>query len=138
VVPLTQLDADLASGGLPDLVWITPNLTHDMHDGSVAQGDQWLESFLPRIFEAPAWQENGILLLVWDEGAETAQTGCCGVSGGHVPLIVAQPGGRQGARISSPMTHYGLLASIVDAWQLGPLGHTAEVDEGTAALLRSS
>ncbi len=31
VVPLTQLDQDLASGSVPDFAWITPNLTHDMH-----------------------------------------------------------------------------------------------------------
>jgi len=42
VVPLTKLDGDLASGTVPDFVWISPNLRHDMHDGTVAEGDKWL------------------------------------------------------------------------------------------------
>src|SRR5437773_12494061 len=41
VVPLSELDTDLSRGSLPDLVWITPDMCHSMHDcetrgGSVA------------------------------------------------------------------------------------------------------
>src|SRR5439155_15910967 len=36
VVPFPQLTVDLARGAVPDLAWITPNVFHDMHDGTVA------------------------------------------------------------------------------------------------------
>ena len=38
VVPLDQLASDERAGALPRFVWITPNLCHDMHDCSVADG----------------------------------------------------------------------------------------------------
>ena len=41
-VPYSQLATDLARNALPAFSFITPNLIHDMHDGTIAQGDAWL------------------------------------------------------------------------------------------------
>ncbi|MCA1666844.1 MAG: hypothetical protein LC793_05465, partial [Thermomicrobia bacterium] len=115
VVPLTQFDTDLASGQLPDFTWITPNLIHDMHDGSVADGDRWLSTFVPKILQSAAWKEQGELVIVWDEGEGNA--GCCGVAtGGHVPLLAITPNGPPGYHITTPLTHYSLLRAIEDRW----------------------
>src|SRR5215212_650869 len=51
VVPFAELDADLAAGRLPRLVFITPDLEHDMHGAGeggddaalVSAADRWLE-----------------------------------------------------------------------------------------------
>ncbi|MCA1668633.1 MAG: alkaline phosphatase family protein [Thermomicrobia bacterium] len=127
VVPLTQLDADLASGTLPNFAWITPNLVHDMQDGNVASGDQWLASLVPRILNSEAWKQGGELYLTWDEG-ET-NDGCCAVAeGGHVPLLIITPNGPPGYRSSQPATHYGLLRTIEDLWGLDRLGNSANPD----------
>lgn len=121
VVPLTQLDADLAANTLPNLAWITPNLCHDMHDCSVGDGDSWLASFLPKLLGAQAWRDGGLILITWDEGSSDA--GCCNAAhGGHVPLLVIAPGMRQGFRSNSPLDHYSVLRTIEDAWSLGHLG----------------
>ncbi|MGZ5565778.1 MAG: hypothetical protein ACXWKG_02085 [Limisphaerales bacterium] len=32
---------------MSDFNWITPNLRHDMHDGSIADADRWLAEFVP-------------------------------------------------------------------------------------------
>jgi len=58
VVPLTQFDADLTSGNVPDFTRITPNLTNDMHDGSIADGDRWLATFVPKILQSTVWKEG--------------------------------------------------------------------------------
>jgi len=71
VVDYTQLDADLASGQVPNYVFITPDLNHDMHDGTIAAGDAWLAAELPKIFASPAYQNGGALFLLWDEGSGT-------------------------------------------------------------------
>jgi phospholipase C len=68
IVDYSQLDADLASGKIPDYVFITPNLKNDMHDGSVSAGDAWLAREIPKILASDAFNKGGVLFLLWDEG----------------------------------------------------------------------
>ena len=42
--PLTSFPSDFSQ--LPDVSFVIPNLTDDMHDGTVAQGDTWLQAHL--------------------------------------------------------------------------------------------
>ena len=37
VVPYSQLTADLNAGGAPPFLWVSPNTTNDMHDGTYQQ-----------------------------------------------------------------------------------------------------
>ena len=125
VVPLDRLRDDLARDQLPDFVWITPNLTHDMHSASVRAGDAWLASFVPAILQSLAWRNDGVLFITWDEG--TTDAGCCGnATGGRVPTLVIAPSSKPGYRSDTQYTHYGLLRTIEDAWQLGHLGHAGD------------
>jgi len=116
VVPLTQLAADLQTGGLPDYLWITPNNCHNMHDCSVAEGDAWLAGFVPSLI-ASMGSSDWVLFVVWDEG-NSNQGG-----GGHVPAIVVSPG-VHGIQSATPHSHYALVRTIEDAWNLAPLGQT--------------
>jgi hypothetical protein len=51
---------------LPTVSFVIPNLDHDMHDGSVLAGDQWLRDHLdPYVQWADANQ--GLLILTFDE-----------------------------------------------------------------------
>ncbi len=68
VVDYSQLDKDIAAGNLAKYVFITPNLDHDMHDGSIADGDAWLANEIPKILATPEYQNGGVLFLLWDEG----------------------------------------------------------------------
>jgi len=124
VVPFPRLGADLAAGSLPDFIWITPNLCHDMHDCSTEVGDTWLKGVVPTILAAPAWRDGGALFVTWDEGDTNA--GCCGnAAGGRVVTLVIAPGVTPGFRSARPQTHYGLLRTIEEAWDLPPLGEAA-------------
>jgi phosphatidylinositol-3-phosphatase len=123
VVPLGQLKADLDSGGVPDLAWITPNLLHDMHDGSIAQGDQWLAGLVPSILSSSAWQQNGLLVIVWDESSSLDT-----VDGGHIPALFIAPDARPGTRSSAPASHYHLLRTLEEGWGLSYLGHSGDPD----------
>jgi acid phosphatase len=118
VVPFSNFADDLSGGRLANYVWITPNLCNDMHDCPVATGDAWLSSVIPQIVLSPAFS-NSVLFLVWDEGV-TADGG-----GGHVPLIVVSPQTRAGTRVTESASHYSMLRTIEDAWQLTPLGQSA-------------
>lgn len=136
VVPLSQLDRDLAAGKLPRFAFITPDLCHDTHNShecDVREGDRFLAGLVPRIL--PALGRNGILVVTYDEGKSDA--GCCGVaSGGHIATIIAGPGARRGVAVRGPFTHYSLLATIEKAWHL-PRLRNARGARDLRALLRT-
>lgn len=111
IVDLTRFDPAAANYEL-----IAPNDCHDMHSCSVADGDAFLKGFVPKILNSAAWQDGGVLFIVWDEG--TSNQG----GGGHVPLIVVSSRVPQGFRSSTPHNHYSLLRTVEDAWGLGCLG----------------
>jgi hypothetical protein len=51
---------------LPTVAFVIPDLTHDMHDGSIAEGDAWLRQHLADYASwAPA--HNSLLVLTFDE-----------------------------------------------------------------------
>jgi len=128
VVPLTQFTSDLQKNQLPDFVWITPNLVHDMHDGSIRDGDSWLASFVPQILDSAAWKDNGVLFVLWDEGQGDA--GCCGdASGGQTLALVIAAKGKRAFQSEVDYTHYSVLRTIEEGWQLGILGGAG--DPGT-------
>jgi hypothetical protein len=87
VVDYGALDADLASGALPDYVFITPNLQHDMHDGTIEAADAWLAAEVPKLLASPRYQNGGAIFLIWDEGSN---------GGDNPPFIVMSPNARPG------------------------------------------
>jgi hypothetical protein len=123
VVPLRQLTQDLASNSLPAFAWITPNLCHDMHDCSIATGDRFLRTWVPRI--TPALGTNGIIITLFDEGYTSK--GCCHgrASGGHIAGIISGPGAGVGVSIRTRVNQYSILRLIEDAWGLGALGEAS-------------
>jgi phosphatidylinositol-3-phosphatase len=111
VVPLARLASDERNHTLPRVIWITPNLCHDMHDCDVATGDRFLSRLVPPLLRALG--RGGLLILTWDEGS--SDNGCCRVaSGGHILTILAGPGARPGARMRTPADHYSVLQTIED------------------------
>ena len=117
VVPLTALSADLASPAVPRLMWITPDLCHDMHDCSAGVGDSWLSMTVPTLLAAPA-MSNGVLLITWDEND--------GGGDNHVLTVVL--GSRRPVAPSASYTHASLLATVQDLLGVARLPATRGVD----------
>jgi hypothetical protein len=105
VVDFSQLDADMAAGTLPDYVFITPDLQHDMHDGTVAQGDAWLAAVVPRLFATDSFRNGGALFLLWDEGSS---------SGDDPPFIVVSPRVKGGTVSTTPYDTSSFLLTVED------------------------
>ncbi len=112
VVPLTQLSSDLAARRLPDFALVVPDLCHDMHDCSVANGDAWLRRFLPPLLKL----QDTAVFVVFDEsyGADPG-----------VPALALGPLVRLGSRFRRRISHYGLLRTIEDGFGLPRLGRSA-------------
>jgi phosphatidylinositol-3-phosphatase len=101
---------------------IVPNLTNDMHDGSIAQGDAFLHAFVPRITGSSAFQ-NSLLVITWDEGSTSLG------GGGRVATVVISPRTPAGTRSAIGHNHYSLLRTIEDAWGLGCLNRTCYAND---------
>jgi hypothetical protein len=148
-VPLTALPGDLASAATtPSLSFITPNLCDDGHDdpcvdgrpGGLAAADAWLREWIPRILGSPAFQQDGLLVVTFDEAGNDASA-CCdepigpntpnnggptpGRGGGRVGAVVVSPFVTPGTVDDTPYNHYSLLRSIEDVFGLAHLGYAA-------------
>ena len=135
VVDYSEFAGDLRSvDTTPALAYITPDLCNDGHDdpcvdgspGGLPRADAWLAQQIPRILDSPAFRQDGMLVITFDE-AEGDAGGPSGIPGGTA-------GGRIGALVLSPFTkggttsdrlynHFSLLASVEDAFSLPRLGY---------------
>jgi phosphatidylinositol-3-phosphatase len=110
---------DVPFGAKPDLsarfTLVTPNVVNDMHDGSIADGDRFLQAYVPALMATPQYRSgNTVIFIVWDEND--------GASGNRVPCIVISPfthRTRDGARY----THYSLLRTTEALLGLPLLGN---------------
>jgi phosphatidylinositol-3-phosphatase len=108
VVNLDKLDADLASASTTaNYVFITPNLCDDGHDGSgtgakgttCANGgpggltsvDAFLQTWVPKILASPAYKQDGMLVITFDESSYV-QTSSTNASTGQTTVNITFPG----------------------------------------------
>jgi phospholipase C len=126
VVPLTQLNADMAANDLPDFALIIPNQCNNSHDCTVDVADTWLDQWVPPLMHTQAYAEGGLIALAFEEGQ--GEHTCCGLTtgGGRVPMILISPWVKRGFQDDTPYTHYSLLKTIAEAWGLPYLGHAAD------------
>jgi acid phosphatase len=119
-VPFTQFATDLNNNTAPPFMWVSPNLQNDMHDGTIAQGDQWLQQQLAIVFSSQWYQQGGTIVLTWDEGVTTEQ----------VATIVISASTPAGGRIATFGSHYGTLRTIEELYSVGFLGSSASASQG--------
>jgi hypothetical protein len=151
VVNLSRLPGDLASASTtPNYVFITPNLCDDGHDavcanggpGGLAQADTFLRTWVPAITGSPAFKQNGLLIVTFDEAVGDA-TACCseqpgpyeaangiqpgktGPGGGVVGAVLLSPFIKPGTVSNVPYNHYSMLGSIEDLFGLARLADAA-------------
>jgi len=146
VVSFNSLASDLASvATTPNYTFISPNLCNDGHDTNCANGDPGgltqintsLMSLVPMITSSPAFKDDGLLLIFFDEAATSDSTSCCGEIPGPLsamPGITGSGGGNAGLVALSryikggtvtmmPYNHYAMLRSVEDYFGLSHLGY---------------
>lgn len=136
-VPYTQLSGDLASGALPAFSFVTPNLIDDMHDGTIAEGDEWLKANLPTIMNSSEYQSGTLAVFVtWDEGEGGSSNECATNTtdvGCHVATIVVSPSTAPGTQSSALFNHYSLLGSTEQLLNVSLLDEAAGAGSMLAA-----
>jgi len=137
-VPYAQLGTDLAANALPAFSFVTPNLIHDMHDGSIAQGDSWLARHLPALLNSAAYKSGTTAIFItWDEGSGGHQIENCATKTSdascHVATIVVSPSTRAGTRSGILFNHYSLLGTAEQLLGLPRLNQASSYPTMTAA-----
>jgi len=148
VVNLNLLPGDLANAAdTPNYVFITPDLCSDGHDakcsdpsrpGGFAGIEQFLQQWVPQITRSPAFkQQNGLLLITFDEAATSDTSACCGEipgpgspepgitgpGGGDVGAVLLSPCIKPGTVSTVPYNHYSMLRTVEDLFGLPHLGY---------------
>jgi hypothetical protein len=118
--PFTELATDLSSNTVAHYNFITPNLCNDMHDSCaptsnpVKQGDNWLAQTVPMIRQSVAYQNNGLLIITWDEGGSG--------SDGPIGMILLSPQARGGGFHNAVhYTHSSTLRTLQKIFGVAPL-----------------
>jgi hypothetical protein len=111
--PFSNFPTDFSK--LPTVAWVVPNLDNDMHDGTIQQGDRWLQTNLMP-YVTWAQNNNSLLIVQFDEDD--------GTSGNHIVTIFVGPMVKPG-KYSEKIKHYNVLRTIEDMYGLAHLGKTA-------------
>jgi hypothetical protein len=159
VLSLTPLAGNLNSvATTPNYSMVTPNTCFDGHDwpkcqngtpGRLPRVNEFLQKWIPRITDSPAYRKNGLVIVTFDESGSDEDAGaCCGEVDGlgyddpshpniNEPGLYGPGGGRVGAVLlskyitpgtvtSHDYNHYSQLRSIEDLFKLGHLGDTQQ------------
>ncbi len=111
--PYTELSNDLASNTVARYNFITPNLIDDMHDGTIQQGDTWLQNNLPLILNSSAYKNGGAVFLTWDEGEGTD---------GPIGMILLSPFAKgNGYHNTTHYDHSSTLRTMEEIFGVSPM-----------------
>lgn len=109
VVNLSKLDADLASvSTTANFTFITPDVCSDGHDGDgtgaagkgcvdgraggLTSADEFLKTWVPKILASPAYKQDGLLIINFDESSSYATTQSVDQTTGKVNVNVTFKG----------------------------------------------
>src|SRR5213596_302811 len=107
-VPFTQFATDLANGTLPTFSNIVPNLCNDAHDCSLSTADSWLQTHIAPLIASPVFQQDGLLIIVFDESGGDNTLG-----GGRVYWAAISPKSKRGYQSTTTYQHPSTLRLIL-------------------------
>ena len=113
--PLSAMPTDYAA--LPTVSFLIPNLCHDMHDCSIAEGDTWLRENVDR-YAQWARTHNSLLIVTFDESRSSSDRN------NHIATLLVGEMVRAGPN-GDRADHYRLLRTLEDMYGLTPLGRSA-------------
>ncbi len=123
IVPFSHFAKDMAAHRLPNFAFVTPNLMHDAHNGTLAEADQWLKTYIAPILQTPAFQPggNGVLIITFDESHDwdCRPNPSCGtlpgnVGGGRVATVIIGPNVKRGYRSTTRYMEQNVLRTALD------------------------
>ncbi len=109
LVPFTQFATDLGNGTLPAFANIVPNLCNDAHDCPLATADAWLQTNVDPLLQNSTFQQDGLLIIVFDESSGDNTNG-----GGRIVWIAVGPRVKSGYQATTLYQHQSTLRLILE------------------------
>jgi hypothetical protein len=102
---------------LPTVSFVIPNVQHDMHDGTVAQGDTWLQQNM-NTYAQWAQSHHSLLIITTDEDDD--------LHNNQITTLFVGADVKPG-QYSEPITHLNVLRTVEAMYHLPPAGGSASV-----------
>jgi phosphatidylinositol-3-phosphatase len=109
LVPFTQFAIDLAGDSLPDYSFVAPNLCNDAHDCNLKTADAWLQANIAPLLTSATFQQDGLLIIVFDEADTDDAHG-----GGRIVWVVVSPKARRGYTSTALYQHENTLRLMAE------------------------
>lgn len=110
VVPGPQFFTDLAANNLPTYSFYTPDENNDGHDTGVAFADRWFSTNFGPIFNNANVMSNTLFIVTFDEDSDN-----------NIYTLFIGAGVKAGATSAVRYTHYSMLRTVEDIFQVGTL-----------------
>jgi phosphatidylinositol-3-phosphatase len=114
-VPFSAFNARADYSSLPTVSFVIPNLDNDMHDGTIAQADAWLQQNLG-VYANWAVANNSLLIVTWDED-DNGPTN-------QIPTMIYGANVRPG-QYNEVISHYNVLSTVEQMYGLSKTGLAA-------------
>src|SRR6516162_5114305 len=114
-LPFTSFPTDFTT--LPTISIVVPNLNDDMHDGTMQQGDTWLQTHIDPYVQF-AKTHNSLLIVTWDEDDSSQSNQIATIFFGQ-PVKTGQ--------FAEMIDHFNVLRTVEDLYGLGHAGQAANV-----------
>src|SRR5262245_27799290 len=106
--PFTAFPSDYST--LPTVSFVVPNQDNDMHDGTIAQGDAWVQANLGGYVQW-ALTHNSMLVVTFDEDND--------LENNRIFTLFVGAGVVPGSSSATVYNHYNVLGTIQDMYGLG-------------------
>jgi len=117
--PFTSFPTNPAGfANLPSVSFVVPNEQNDMHDGSIAQGDTWLNTNLSA-YANWAKTNNSLLIVTFDEDNSST------TNANKIPTIFYGAGLRNGTTVATTYTLHNLQQTLASQFNVSGAGMAA-------------
>jgi acid phosphatase len=101
---------------LENVVCISPNLDHDMHDGSISEGDAWVKDHLK---DLATWckTHNSVFVIYFDEDD--------GSNDNHIPVVMTGQPVKVNYKSNTRYDHYNMTRTILALYNASQVANTA-------------
>jgi hypothetical protein len=106
------------AGGVPQFVFMSPNMMNDGHNTSLKYATDFVHGFLQPLLADDAFKEPTLILLTYDESATYGEPN-------HIVSLLlgcAIPPESKGTTDDTFYTHYSILSTVQNNWELPNLG----------------
>jgi phospholipase C len=114
-VPFSAFNARADYSSLPTVSFVIPNLDNDMHDGTIAAADAWLQQNLGA-YANWAVVNNSLLIVTWDED-DNGPTN-------QIPTMIFGADVKPG-QYNEVISHYNVLSTVEQMYGLPKTGLAA-------------